>query len=383
MPFTPRSSLPILRPICGFINRDLLLPLLMAFSFGLVGGGWRTDVFLRIGRDLPDQFPLVGVAVRSSEKRTRLANDWSVSVFATVEELLTKQSPDFVVTSVSAPANLELTEFLSERGIPVLSETPIGRDLAELQRVTALEKKGARIQVAEQYLFQPLHAARLALIESGRLGTIYEADVSIAHGYHGISLLRHFLQVGLRLPKIRAQRFTSRIVDGPGRDGPPKEERLVESERTIAQLDFGDRLGIYDFTGDQYFSWIRSHRLLVRGEKGEINQTTVRLLQEFSIPFQFELVRRDTGHTGNLEGYTHQAIHGGGEILYQNPFPGMRWSDDEIAVATSLSRMGHYLNTGEPCYSVAEACHDCYLDLLIKEAVANGREVTGQPQLWM
>jgi len=355
----------------------------MAFSFGLVGGGWRTDVFLRIGRDLPDQFPLVGVAVRNPEKRTRLANDWSVPVFATVEELLTKQSPEFVVTSVSAPANLELTEFLSERGIPVLSETPIRRDLAELQRVAALEKKGARIQVAEQYLFQPLHAARLALIESGRLGTIYEADVSIAHGYHGISLLRHFLQVGLRLPKIRAQRFTSRIVDGPGRDGPPKEERLVESERTIAQLDFGDRLGIYDFTGDQYFSWIRSHRLLVRGEKGEINQTTVRLLQEFSIPFQFELVRRDTGHTGNLEGYTHQAIYGGGEILYQNPFPGMRWSDDEIAVATSLSRMGRYLNTGEPCYSVAEACHDCYLDLLIKEAVASGLEVTGQPQLWM
>ncbi|MBV8968482.1 MAG: Gfo/Idh/MocA family oxidoreductase [Verrucomicrobia bacterium] len=355
----------------------------MAFSFGLVGGGWRTDVFLRIGRDLPDQFPLVGVAVRNPEKRTRLANGWSVPVFATVEELLTKQSPDFVVTSVSAPANLELTGFLSERGIPVLSETPIGRDLAELQPVAALEKKGARIQVAEQYLFQPLHAARLALIESGRLGTIYEADVSIAHGYHGISLLRHFLQVGLRLPKIRAQRFTSRIVDGPGRDGPPKEERLVESERTIAQLDFGDRLGIYDFTGDQYFSWIRSHRLLVRGEKGEINQTTVRLLQEFSIPFQFELVRRDTGHTGNLEGYTHQAIYGGGEILYQNPFPGMRWSDDEIAVATSLSRMGRYLNTGEPCYSVAEACHDCYLDLLIKEAVASGLEVTGQPQLWM
>jgi predicted dehydrogenase len=355
----------------------------MASSFGLVGSGWRADFFLRIARDLPDQFPLVGVAVRHPEKRTRLANDWSVPVFATVEELLTKQSPDFVVTSVSAPANLELTELLSERGIPVLSETPIGRDLSELQRVTDLEKKGARIQVAEQYLFQPLHAARRALVNSGRLGTIYAADVSIAHGYHGISLLRHFLQVGLRLPKVRAHRFTSQIVNGPDREGPPKEKRMIESERIIAQLDFGDRLGIYDFSGDQYFSWIRSHRLLVRGEAGEINQTTVRLLQDFSTPFQFDLVRRDTGHTGNLEGYTHQVIYGGGEILYQNPFPGMRWSDDEIAVATSLSSMGRYLSTGEPCYSVAEACHDCYLDLLIKESVASGKEVTGEQKPWM
>jgi predicted dehydrogenase len=355
----------------------------MAFSFGLVGGGWRTDVFLRIARDLPDQFPLVGAAVRNPEKRTKLANDWSVPVFATVEELLTKQSPDFVVTSVSAPANLELTEFLSERGIPVLSETPVGCDLAELQRVSELEKKGARIQVAEQYLFQPLHAARLAVIESGRLGKIYEADVSVAHGYHGMSLLRHFLQVGLRLPKITARRFTSRIVDGPNREGPPKEKRIVESERIVAQLDFGDRLGIYDFTEHQYFSWIRSQRLLVRGEQGEINQTTVRLLQEFSSPFQFDLVRRDAGHAGNLEGYTHEAIYGGGEVLYRNPFPGMRWSDDEIAVATCFSRTGHYLNTGEPGYSVAEACHDCYLDLLVKEAVVSGCEVVGEPQPWM
>ena len=355
----------------------------MALSFGLVGSGWRADFFLRIARDLPDQFPLVGAAVRNPEKRTRLANDWLVPVFATVEELLAKQSPDFVVTSVSAQANLESTEFLSERGVPVLSETPIGRDLSELQRVTELEKKGARIQVAEQYLFQPLHAARLAVIESGRLGTIYEADVSIAHGYHGISLLRHFLQVGLRLPKVRARRFTSHIVKGPDRESPPKAKRVTESQRIIAQLDFGDRLGIFDFTEDQYFSWIRSHRFLVRGEEGEINQTTVRWLQDFSTPFQFDLARRDSGQTGNLEGYSHQAIYGGGQILYRNPFSGMRWSDDEIAVATSLARMGRYLQTGEPCYSVAEACHDCYLDLLIKESVASGREVSGQPQPWM
>ena len=61
----------------------------------------------------------------------------------------------------------------------------------------------------------------------------------------------------------------------------------------------------------------------------------------------------------------------------------VRWSDDEIAVATSLSKMANYLNTGESFYSVVEACHDCYLDLLIAESVASGREATGKSQPWM
>jgi hypothetical protein len=230
----------------------------MAFSFGLIGGGWRSEFYLRIARDLPEQFPLAGVVVRRPEERERLGRDWSVPTFGTVEELLAKGRADFVVTSVSATANRALLEFFSGRDIPVLSETPIGTDLSQLQRVSELAHAGARIQVAEQYLFQPAHAARLALVRSGRLGTVYEADVSIAHGYHGISLVRHFLQAGLRLPRMNARRFASRIVRGPDRSGGPKEKKVIETQRTIAQLDYGDRLGIYDFTPDQYFSWIRS-----------------------------------------------------------------------------------------------------------------------------
>jgi len=354
----------------------------MSLSFGIVGGGWRAEFFLRIARDLPERFPLTGVVVRNPEKRAALAAKWSVPVFETVEELLAQRPPDFVVTSVSATANLPLLEFFAARGVPVLSETPVGTELSDLRHVVELENAGARIQVAEQYLFQPLHAARLALIRAGRLGTVYEADVSIAHGYHGISLLRHYLQVGLRLPKVRAHRFASRIVNGPRRGDLPKEWKVVDSVRTIAQLDYGDRFGIFDFTGDQYHSWIRSARLLVRGEEGEINQTTVRLLRRFDEGFQFDLVRRDTGHTGNLEGYYHQTISGGGEVLYRNPFPWMRWNDDEIAVATSLAKMTDYLATGEPVYSVTEACHDRYLDLLIEKAVETGREVVGEEQPW-
>ena len=355
----------------------------MPQKFGLVGGGWRAEFFLRIARDLPEQFPLAGIVVRDAGKREKLRAAWSVPVFATVEELLAQGQPAFVVTSVPWGANLPLMELLSARQVPILSETPIAPALEDLRRVAELAAAGARIQLAEQYLFQPMHAARLALINAGKLGTIYEADVSFAHGYHGISLLRNYLQTGLRLPRITARKFPSRIVAGPGRGGAPKEHKVVETSRVIAQFDYGDRLGIFDFSGDQYFSWIRSPRLLVRGEQGEINGDRVRLLKDFRTPVDFTLARQETGQEANLEGRHLRAILGGGEIVYQNPFAPARWSDDEIAVATCLAKMMTYVETGESFYGVPEACHDRYLDILIADALERGTTVEAMPQPWL
>lgn len=351
-------------------------------SFGLVGGGWRAEFFLRIAHDLPEKFPFAGVVVRDKAKREALAAKWGLPVFGSIEELVQIGRPGFVVTSVPWSANLPLMETLAGLNYPVLSETPIAPQLRDLHQVFSLVQRGARIQVAEQYLFQPMHAARLSVVRSGRLGVVNEVTVSVAHGYHGLSLLRHYLGTGLCLPKISAYRFKSRVLTGPGRSGPPTEEKIKDSERVLARLDFGDRLGIYDFSGDQYFSWIRSPQLLVRGERGEINGDTVRCLHDFKTPLQFQLARRSTGHDGNLEGYSLESIQGGGEVLYQNPFRGARWSDDEIAVASSLARMQVYVAGGVEFYSVAEACQDRYLDLLVDEAVSTGETIAAQSQPW-
>ena len=82
-------------------------------------------------------------------------------------------------------------------------------------------------------------------------------------------------------------------------------ERIEASEQTLAWLEADGRLGVYDFTGDQYFSWIRAPRVLVRGERGEINGTTVRRLLDARTPVTETLERRDAGQDGNLEGHHH------------------------------------------------------------------------------
>lgn len=356
----------------------------MTPSFGIIGSGWRAEFFLRIARDLPEQFPLAGIVIRNPEKSAAFKGKWpSVPVFASWRELVAETAPGFVITSVGWAANPPLLAELAEAGVAVLSETPISPSLEDLGKAYALVQNGAKIQCAEQLLLQPLHAARLNLIRSGRLGTISEADVSIAHGYHGLSIMRNYLGVGLELPtQVTARNFTAPIIAGPGRNGPPTEHKIGESTRCIAHLDFAGKLGVYDFVGDQYFSWIRSPRLLVRGEKGEINGEEARLLLDYKTPLHLAFTRRDTGHGGNLEGYYHQHIQLGSEIIYTNPYWGPAWSDDEIAVAECLARMQAYVQGGPEFYSVAEAAQDRYLDLLVSEAAETGKPVIPEPQPW-
>jgi predicted dehydrogenase len=348
--------------------------------FGLIGGGWRAAFFLRVAAALPDRFEATGLLTRDGARREANAREFGTATPGSLDELLASK-PDFVVVSTPWVVTPVLLRELTERGVPVLSETPPAPDLDGLKALAGLAATG-RIQVAEQYQFQPLHAARLSIARSGRLGRVTDVRVSVAHGYHGVDLLRRLLGLDREPITIRAQGFMAPIVAGPGRAGPPAEERIVESETVIATLDAGDRLGVYDFTEDQYFSWIRSSRVVVRGERGEINDRSVSSLLDHRTVGGGELVRHDAGHDGNLEGFHHQGFTLGDEWVYRNPFIPARLSDDEIAVATCLERMGEWLGGGPDVCSLADAAQDHYLGLLIAEAARTGEPVQAAGHVW-
>jgi predicted dehydrogenase len=266
--------------------------------------------------------------------------------------------------------------------MPTLAETPPAPDLEGLIRLWEDLPTKARVQVAEQYQFQPLHAARLAFARSGKLGEVRQVQISAAHGYHGVSLIRKFLNAGHENATIRAFKFKSPLIAGPSRAGPPSVETEIESVQVIAYLQFDHKLAVFDFTTDQYFSWIRSQRLLVRGDRGEINNLDASYLTDFRTPANVRFERHDTGQNGNLEGYYHKGYSAGGILCYQNPIVPARLSDDEIAIATCLERMAHYVETGESFYSLSEASQDHYLSMMIAEAAETGKELKSSNQIW-
>lgn len=351
-------------------------------EYGLIGSGWRSEYFLEVSRILGDRFKAVGLVSRDPAKGAAITQKWGLPTYRSIGEMLAETRPLFVLVSVAKPASLGVLKELAERGVPALAETPPAADLPGLEEVFRLTEHGAKIQVAEQYQFQPMHAARIAIAQSGKLGRLSQAQVSVTQEYHAISLIRKLLGLRFENATITARRFVSPVVAGPNRQGPPAEEKLVDISQTLAYLDFGDKLGVYDFADNQHRSYIRSWRVLVRGDRGEINNSTLKYLEDYRTAYTLELQHQDTGHDGNMEGYYHRGVQVGSEWVYKNPFIPARLSDEEIAVAACLEKMAEFAQGGPSFYDVAEAAQDHYLGMMINRAAESGEMVRTTSQVW-
>lgn len=349
--------------------------------FGVVGTGWRTEFFLRVAQARPDLFEAVGVVSRDPARTAAWAKPFGVPLYASLDELL-HQNPLFVITSVPWDSNPGIITTLAERGIPVLSETPPATHADEMTALYRLVEQGAKIAVAEQYHLHPHHAARLAFVESGKLGAVSHVHISVAHGYHGISLMRRFLGIGAQNATITAQLFSAPIVTSRDRDGYPEHESISHTQMISARFEFGDKLGVFDFVGDQYWSPIRRQRVLVRGERGEIIDHSATYLQDHLTPIHVDFERVYAGVDGNLEGHHLKGIRAGEAWLYHNPMAPARLFDDEMAIGDCLLRMADYAHGGEPFYSLAEACQDRYLDIMMWLAAESGETITTENQAW-
>lgn len=354
-------------------------------SFGIVGGGWRAEFYIRIANAMPERFRIHTMLIRDEEKGLAMEAKWGIPTVRTLEQFAAESAHySFAVVSVPRTAAPEFIRGLAQRNIPLLAETPPAADLEALSALYSSLPRGAKVQVAEQYLYQPMHAARIQLARSGKLGEIKHVQVSAAHDYHGISLIRQLLGIGFEEAVISGQSFVSPIVQGPDRKGDPSKEQIIQSEQNIVSLRFGDKLAVYDFTRDQYFSWIRRSRILIRGSKGELVDAEASYLENYKTPIHTELRRADTGHHGNLEGYYHRGVIADGEWLYRNPAAPARLSDDEIAIATCLLNMGKYAEgEGASFYSLAEAAQDHYLSIMMGRAIETGKMITTEKQVWM
>ena len=352
------------------------------FEFAIVGAGWRSQFFLDVAAALP-QMKVSGVVSSREDRASQIESRWRVPCFPSIEAMLTKIKPSFVVACVTASAMSAVSRQLAERGVPVLAETPPATSVDDLIELwDYFETIGAPIQVAEQYWAQPLHAARQAIVEQGLLGRVNQVHLSVCHGYHAMSLIRRALGIRAEPARISGHRFRGRVVAGPDRDGPPTAETLIAAETDYAWLNFGDRMGLYEFCLPQYRSWIRDRRVCIRGERGEIVDERVTFLQDAVTPLTARLERHEAGRHGNLEGLYLKAIQHLGEWIYRNPTVPARLSDEEIAVTQCLLGMQRYVESGQPFYTLAEASQDQYLALACEEAITTGRTVVTEEQPW-
>ncbi|MFI5258298.1 MAG: hypothetical protein ACHQ01_01625 [Candidatus Limnocylindrales bacterium] len=95
------------------------------------------------------------------------------------------------------------------------------------------------------------------------------------------------------------------------------------------------------------------------------------------------LIRRQTGYDLDLDGFDTDHISVGDTVLYRNPFPGLRFNDEDIAIGTMLVAMAAWCrDEAAPPYPLAEGCQDHLLGLAIDESAAGGMPVTTAVEAW-
>jgi predicted dehydrogenase len=352
--------------------------------FALVGSGWRSEFLLRLARQAPERFAVTGVVTRTAERGAEVEALWRVPTYRSISQLLAAQRPEFVVPCVpwsqTAPTTIELVE----AGVPVLAETPPAADLEELRALWTRVGTSGLVQVAEQYLCMPAHAARFRLMRRGVIGEVTSVQVSSTHLYHAVSMIRGLLDVGTGPVTVRAQSFAAPLANPLNPDGWTGSAEPEELATTLATLDFGTaRMGLYDFTDNQWWNPLRQRRIVIRGTMGEIvDDRVIRLVDPYT-PVESRLIRRQAGIDLNLEGVDLQHISFDGEVVYRNDFAGARFSEDDLAVADLLAAMVVWCRGDGPApYPLADGCQDHLVSLAIMEASRTGEPVTASAEGW-
>lgn len=343
----------------------------------VIGYGWRADFYIRAAQMLPELLEVTARVVRTKERAEMLEG-----AVTDLEEAL-KTAPDFAVLCVPRGAVGGYLERLARLGVPVLCETPPAENTEGLNGLWRLaERENMKIQVAEQYVFWPLYAGILRLIEERVIGEVQMTMLSAVHGYHAMNLFRKIMGIGFENCRIHGESFGTDFIKTEDRAGFDYSGQMLHTQRELASLEFeSGKTAIYDFMGEQYNSVIRTRRLNIQGTRGEINDFTVRFLNGQNEGMEETIRRVDRGVLGN-SGWHHLGMQFADRFVYRNPFPGVRMNDDEIAVAECLVRMKRYLETGEAFSSLRDALQDTYLSFVMEKCVQERITITTESQEW-
>jgi predicted dehydrogenase len=178
--------------------------------------------------------------------------------------------------------------------------------------------------------------------------------------------------------------FHGPLVDPLAKAGWTDDDTERTAATTLATIEFSSgRMGLYDFTDNQWHNPLRSRRVLVRASRGEIaNDTVVRIVDGRTV-VESPIVRRQTGWDLNLEGFGLDHLSSEGDVLYRSPFPTSSFSDEDIAIATLLVKTAAWARREGPApYPLADGCQDHAIALAIQASAQRGEAVRVANEPW-
>ena len=236
------------------------------YRFAIVGSGWRAQYYIRIAKALPKEFELCDVLCRSEEKAILVCKEFGIKA-TTSETELERDKPDFVVVAVSKASGAEVAMKWMDKGFTVLLETPAGLNLETLNCLWNKQACGQKIVIAEQYSRYPQYSALIDLIKMDILGECSMVNLSVAHDYHGASLIRSVLDIPVDMGfTVSSKTYEFPTTETLSRYEEIHDGRIADKKRRIAVFEFDNgKVAVYDFDSEQYRSPIRKNTYKIQG----------------------------------------------------------------------------------------------------------------------
>ena len=148
----------------------------MTIRVGIAGYGRSGfGIHTRWLREVPQDFRIVAVADQLPERRAEAAEEWGCPVYDDYRSLLAGSRDELDLVVVALPSDLHVPGAIAalEAGIPTVCEKPLGRSVAEFDRMTAAARSaGVPLLPFQNSRFAPYFQQIQAVLASGVLGEV-------------------------------------------------------------------------------------------------------------------------------------------------------------------------------------------------------------------
>ena len=192
--------------------------------WGVLGGGSVAPSHVISLQRTPD-VELVGLADADEAARRRAEKTFGLTTYASIEALLDEAKPDAVTIALPAPLHLMAARLAGERGVDVLCEKPLARNVAECDEVlqvcaqhgvhlgAILNNRGYRqTRWIKQLIDDGRWHPSLVAIRGAMPGTSRAPDMVLAVGVHYLDLMRWWLGSPLRVSALSTDRAAAGVI---------------------------------------------------------------------------------------------------------------------------------------------------------------------------
>ena len=332
-------------------------------------------------RMMSDVFELAAVCDVDEAKARSVGAEYGVPAYSRVQDLAAHEDLDVAAISTPGDSHHAVGGYLAERGVNLIVETPISPTLQTADvLIGAVERGGAKLEVAEQFCREPMHLMKRMAIEAGHIGEVLRVfSLFQTGGYHIVSNVRAMAC------DSEAVRVTGLAMDSPIPRVNVSDIRQYETESwTMDLVEFANgALAVMSYSSMYHGRALgrKSQTLFqVDGTTGTIVEDDVHTTTEAQRLSGGRAtvcpIRTETRELDGMQVLDRMVVETDPPLVWRNPWPQYRTSPRGLAIVQEMDSIaGAVLDDRPTRYDGYRARKDIEIEL----AVAESGRLGGKP----